>query len=181
VVSGARLRLYIPKETARCTVLLAGISAPRTAFRDNAGDPYADESKQFMTSTCLQHDVDVEVFDSDRNGNLVGSVFLKNGTSLGDTLVEEGLAKMHFSASRYGNEGSLSAAEAIAKAAKKNVWSSWDPSQDVPREARSPDGPKDRVKSYKPVLITHIKDATTFYAQYTGDSEKLESVGKLLN
>jgi len=185
VMNGARLRLYIPKETSRCSIMLAGISAPRTAFKEKAGDAYAEESKDFMTELALQQSVEIQVEDADKNGNLIGSVFL-NGTSLGEALVAEGLAKMHFTAARYGNEGSLGAAEAGAKAAKKNVWAKWDPSQDEVRESKYEKGTStsaaktERTKDLKEVMVTHIKDASSFYAQFTENAEKLDEVTKAL-
>lgn len=134
VSSGSRLRVYIPKHTCTCTFMLAGVSCPRTGYGDNKSEEFADEAMQFTKDLCLQRDVQLEVIDSDKNGNLVGNVFVGN-TNVSVALLEQGLGSMHFTASRYGNEAMLAPAEESAKAQRLHVWSTYDPAAEAAKAA----------------------------------------------
>ena len=54
VGSGSRLRVYIPKESCLCQVVLAGINCPRSSFRGNAGEPYGDEAAELTRRLTMQ-------------------------------------------------------------------------------------------------------------------------------
>jgi staphylococcal nuclease domain-containing protein 1 len=188
VNSGSRVRMYIPKETCICNVLIAGVSVPRTGYGDRTDEPYSKEAADFVTNLLLQRDVEIEVFDADKNGNLIASVFI-NGQSIATMLCAEGYATMHGSAERYGNAADLGAAEASAQAAKKNMWANYDAASAAAAAAAaaaSADGtstaPAVRSKSYKPVMVTHIVDSVTFYAQYLDEAAgaKLEALSAAL-
>jgi staphylococcal nuclease domain-containing protein 1 len=66
--------VHVPRENCQATFLLAGVSCPRTAYQDKAGEPFADEALQFAKDFCFQRDVELEVCDTDQRGNLVGQV-----------------------------------------------------------------------------------------------------------
>ncbi len=83
-------------------------------------DPYGEEAATFMKDMVLQHEVEVEVEAMDKGGNFIGWMFL-DGVNLSVSLVEAGLAKVHFTAERSNFYKTLCAAEAKAKEAKKNV------------------------------------------------------------
>lgn len=48
---------HIPKERAICTILLAGVSCPRTGFNGKPDEPFSVEAKELVRDTCLQRDV----------------------------------------------------------------------------------------------------------------------------
>ncbi len=56
----------------------------------------------------------------DKGGNFIGYLFFE-GTNMSVALVDEGLAKMHFTAERGGHFKALSSAQEKMKNAKKNV------------------------------------------------------------
>ena len=64
--------------------------------------------------------VEVEVETMDKGGNFIGWMFV-DGHNLSIALVEEGLAKVHFTAERSNHYKALVLAEERAKNAKKNV------------------------------------------------------------
>ncbi len=57
-------------------------------------------------------------------GNFIGYLHM-DGTNLSVALVQEGLAKMHFTAERGNYYKQLSAAEEMAKNAKRNIWKNF--------------------------------------------------------
>ena len=66
------------------------------------------------------HQVEVEVEAMDKGGNFIGWLYV-DGVNLSVALVEEGLAKVHFTAERSSNFKALQHAEAKAKESKLNV------------------------------------------------------------
>ena len=64
--------------------------------------------------------VQVEVESMDKGGNFIGYMHA-DGINLSVSLVEEGLAKVHFTAERGNYYKPLTAAEEKAKSARKNV------------------------------------------------------------
>ena len=69
---------------------------------------------------CSLIQVEVEVESMDKGGNFIGWLFYDN-TNLSVSLVEEGLAKVHFTAERSQFYTRLCAAEEKAKGAKLNL------------------------------------------------------------
>lgn len=63
VVSGSRVRIYVPKETCIITFLFSGINCPRGARMGAGGkligesEPFAEEATRFTKSKILQHEV----------------------------------------------------------------------------------------------------------------------------
>jgi staphylococcal nuclease domain-containing protein 1 len=69
----------------------------------------------------LHTQVQVEVESTDRVGNMLGWLFLSDGTNLAEKLVRNGLATVHGSAERSRYATALYKAEEEAKAARRNV------------------------------------------------------------
>jgi staphylococcal nuclease domain-containing protein 1 len=63
VSAGSRFKLFLPKENAKITFVLAGIRAPRTARAgtNEKSEPYGVESYKFA-SKYLQRDVEVGAY-----------------------------------------------------------------------------------------------------------------------
>lgn len=66
------------------------------------------------------YQVQVEVEAMDKGGNFIGWLYV-DGVNLSIALVEEGLAKVHFTAERSSHYKALQQAEAKAKSRKLNV------------------------------------------------------------
>lgn len=73
--------------------------------------------KQILT---IYFQIHVEVEAMDKGGNFIGWCFIDN-VNLSIALIEEGLAKVHFTAERSVHYNALVQAEARAKAKKLNV------------------------------------------------------------
>lgn len=176
VSSGSRLRVYAPKETALFQVLLAGINCPRSGSGTTPGEPFGDEAQQLVRKLCLQHEVEVEVYDADRNGNMIGAVFAKGG-SLALKLVEEGLAKVHFTADRYPSCQALFGAEERAKEIRKGVWEKYtgqEEAQAAAAEAAIEE--TERKTNYKKVVVTEVEDPTTLWVQFPDSAKELDEL-----
>ena len=104
--------------------------------------------------------MEINVFDTDKNGGFIGEIFI-NKESFAKILCEEGFATVHtYSAEKSGNSNELLAAEQRAKDVKKGLWVGWDPSLDTAEEDSGPnaDAPAERQKDYREVVITNIDE-----------------------
>jgi len=178
VASGSRLRLYIPRETCLITFLLAGIDCPRGSRPVPGGgttpaDPFGEEALLFTKEHVLQREVEVEVESMDKGGNFIGWMFAE-GLNMSVGLVEEGYAKIHFSAERSNFYKILSSAEAKAKGESKNTWANYE----EPKEEAAvlENEPTERKVNYKTVVVTEISDDMTFYAQNAETGPELEKL-----
>lgn len=194
VVSGSRMRIYIPKDTCIATVMLGGINTPRTAMRnsDKEDDPFSNEATDFTKDMCMQRDIQFKAERSDKNGNFIGQVSC-NGVNLAVALVEEGLSDLHQYASNNELFAELTAAEEKAKAEKKNMWEAYDAAAaaaDAARraaetgEAAPPTlatGGLTGPAEWKSVTVSHVEDAITFWAQDDAGQEDLAGLMKTLN
>jgi staphylococcal nuclease domain-containing protein 1 len=165
VASGSRLRLYIPKETCLITFLLSGIECPHGSRQGPNGstvpaDPFGDEAHAFTKELVMQREVEVEVESMDKGGNFIGWLYV-DGLGLSTSLVEEGLAKVHFTAERGNHFKQLQAAEAKAKAANKALWTLHEEPKEEVVEAEV----LDRKVNYQTVIITEITKELHLFAQ----------------
>ncbi|KAF1816511.1 hypothetical protein P152DRAFT_505115 [Eremomyces bilateralis CBS 781.70] len=176
VKSGSRFTVLIPKESAKITVVLSGIRAPRSARNANEeGDPFGAEAHEFANRRCLQRDVEIDVDDCDKNGGFIGTIYV-NRENFTKLLLEEGLAEVHaYSAEKAGLFNELNAAERRAKEAHKGLWKDWTPESEAVDDAAptttgasvtSTNGHTNgatstpRSTDYRPALVTFV-DPTT--------------------
>ncbi|GAM85623.1 hypothetical protein ANO11243_036300 [Dothideomycetidae sp. 11243] len=168
VKSGSRFTLLVPRENAKLTFVLSGISCPKSAR--NPGDKaeaFGQEAHDLANRRCMQRDVEIDVENIDKVGGFIGTMYV-NRESFAKSLVEEGYASVHaYSAEKSGNANELFAAEQKAKEGRKGRWHDWDPSHDAqdadePHHANGTNGtngdsaPVERRKDYRDVIITHI-------------------------
>jgi staphylococcal nuclease domain-containing protein 1 len=177
VASGARLRLYIPKETCLITLLLSGIECPRGArtapgLQSQPADEFGEEALTFTKDLVMQREVEVEVEAMDKGGNFIGWLFV-DGLNLSVALVEEGLAKVHFTAERSSHYKVLLQAETNAKEKKLNIWSHYEEPKDEVVEEKEV---LERKISYKTVVVTEVTPDLRFYAQNTETGPMLEQL-----
>uniref|UniRef100_A0A1I7T3P5 Staphylococcal nuclease domain-containing protein 1 n=1 Tax=Caenorhabditis tropicalis TaxID=1561998 RepID=A0A1I7T3P5_9PELO len=186
---GSRLRIYIPKETVLITFLLGGINCPKGARVGPGGvtvgsaEPFADEAAAFTRKLVLQHEVQLEVESTDKNGNFVGYLFVSpdgntsRGINLSEALLENGLATLHFTAERSAHYNALLAAENKAKKAKKNIWANYTEEQHQEEVEVQQADTSERKQNYRQVAVTDIAPgALRFSAQNIEDGAKIEKM-----
>lgn len=174
VASGSRLRLFIPRETCLITFLISGIDCPRGSRPAPGGgpqipsDPYGEEALMFTKELCIQREVEVEVETIDKGGNFIGWLYV-DSTNLSIALVEEGLAKVHFTAERSSHYKALVEAETKAKDIKKNIWSTYE----EPKQEQVVEEPLERKINYRNVVVTEVMNDLKFYGQYVENGPQL--------
>lgn len=179
VASGARLRLFIPKEFRLITFLLAGISCPRGARPGigggppQAGEPYGEEALAFTKDKCLQREVTITVDGTDKAGNFIGWLFIEN-ENLSVALVEAGLSSMHFSAETSTYYNAIKNAEEAAKKKQIGIWKDYvEVEKEKPSET---DVVQERKIKHEKVVVTEVTNDGHFYAQNVENGSKLESL-----
>jgi len=181
VASGSRFRLYLPKETCLLTFLLAGISCPRMKAFNPAGTQVADdepmgtEAYLFSKEHALQHEVEVAVESIDKGGNFIGWVFADN-LNLSVALVEQGFAKVHFTAERTQYYKELQAAEESARAKKIGIWKDF--VEEVREKAVVEE--TERKVTYKKVVVTVVNKGLDFWAQHLDNATAFEKMQQQL-
>jgi staphylococcal nuclease domain-containing protein 1 len=130
VLSGHRLKLYVPKEGVSIAFAPSGIKTPQrasAASRDRPaapGEPFGDEAFAYTRENFMQREVEVEIDNVDKGGTFLGSVWLTGPkpVNLGVTLVRAGLARLQpFFSEGDKNYKELAAAQAAAKQARLKV------------------------------------------------------------
>jgi len=177
VASGSRMRLFLPKETCLLTFLLAGISCPRVRAFNPAGnqiseeEPMGNEAFAYSKELVLQHEVQVQVDNIDKGGNFIGWMFI-DGINLSVALVEQGFAKVHFTAERSSYYKELQVAEENAKNARKGVWKEFveevKETEVVEETERSP--------TYKKIIVTDVIEGGKFWAQHIDNATAFEQM-----
>ncbi|KAJ3368351.1 hypothetical protein GGF31_006442 [Allomyces arbusculus] len=176
VVNGSRLRVVIPRESAKLAVVLAGIRVPRQ------GEPGAEEALALTSSLAMQRDVQIEVDAVDKTGAFIATVHVPDAQgkmkNLAVALLEAGWASIHeYSAdqSAYGNQ--LYAAERSAKADKAGLWAFEEDEDEDGAEAAAKEAAKKLeqmsvadaaptvTKNLAPVTVSEIVTAAHFYLQ----------------
>lgn len=142
--------------------ILLTSKAPKSARNPTEkAEPFGQEAHDLAFKRLSQRDVEVNVLDIDKNGGFIGEIFV-NKESFAKILVEEGYASVHpYSAEKAGNSAELFAAEQRAKDARKGIWHSWDPSQDVSTiqtDTSNGDTPHERQVDYREVMLTNMDD-----------------------
>ncbi|CAO3617535.1 unnamed protein product [Mucor fragilis] len=174
VANGSRMFVWVPKENCRLTFVLSGVRAPRVGRTANdKSEPYGQESLDFVSRKCLQHDVEIEVENVDKVGSFVGSMFV-NGENLAVSLLSQGLANIHeYSADESHYVNQLYGAEREAKTEKKGIWSGYK-EEAVEDQASTNAGPN---REYIDVVVSEIITGSHFYVQkVTDDIPKLEKL-----
>src|SRR5690606_23927545 len=69
VFSGARVKVFVPRESCRLVLVLAGVRVGRVArSASEKSEPFATEALAFTSGHVLQHDVEIEIDNIDRVG-----------------------------------------------------------------------------------------------------------------
>ncbi|KAL2918318.1 hypothetical protein HK105_202245 [Polyrhizophydium stewartii] len=188
VASGSRLRVTVPSQSCRLVFVLSGIRAPRTARNANEkSEPYGVEAAEYTSRLVLQREVELIFEACDNVGGFIGAVFAKTAeghkVNLAVALLEQGLATVHdYSASQSSFTNQLYDAEARAKAARKNIWTNYDPATEraeADAAAGAADGAADADKPLEAheVVVSEISSEGHIYVQIEGpELHKLETM-----
>ena len=110
---------------------LSGIDAPEAAKKGNPGQPFAQESRDFLSSKLLNRIIMIKTFDQDQYGRLIGTPyyfpfllpFIKRNICV-DSL-SKGLSVVYHGKGEYfgGEKDLFLNAENSAKENQRGVWS----------------------------------------------------------
>ena len=176
VANGGRVKVYLPKEQCKLTLVLGGVRVPRPAGPGGAGsgDLLGQEAADFVTRRILQHDVELEVENVDKTGGFIGSIFHR-GQNLAMLLLERGLATVHsYSADQSAYTNQLYATESKAKQEKNGLWALPEFSATGPNATKQQGDMtvvSDKSKRWMTeVAVSEIVDAGHFYIQALPDN-----------
>ncbi|XP_012287333.1 staphylococcal nuclease domain-containing protein 1 [Orussus abietinus] len=183
VMSGSRLKLFVPKESCLITFLLAGVKAPRGPRPAPGGqgallegEPYGEEALAFTREHCLQRDVEIQVEGMDARGaNFIGWLFV-DGVNISVALVEEGLAEVPGFTEQGEYYKTLKAAEERARVRKLNIWKDRVPVEPEVEKVEEERQVVERKIDYQEVVVSEIGENLHFYAQSVGQRGMLESL-----
>ena len=165
VLSGSRLKIYVPKQSISIAFSPSGVRCP------GKGEAFSNDALCFTRARFLQRNVEIIVDNVDKIGTFLGSITVDDGGSkldLGVALLEFGLAQLHpmTNIPALDNGRALQEAEERAKVRKIGLWSKEpEAKQEQPRE-RTKQFSRDKIS----VLITEMMDANNFYVQYCGEA-----------
>lgn len=159
VMSGSRLKLFVPKQSVAIAFSPSGVQCPRK------GDDFSDDALAFTRKRFMQRSVEIHIEAVDKLGTFLGSVAVGEGVhkmDLSAALLQAGLGKIHGGVVEQSTE--LQRAEEEARAAKRGVWSK------EPKEAPKPEVMTQFKREKARFVITEMVDANTFYVQNAGDA-----------
>ncbi|XP_041351228.1 staphylococcal nuclease domain-containing protein 1-like [Gigantopelta aegis] len=163
-------------------VVYSGIECPRASRPGPGGttipaEPYGEEAHLLTKELCLQREVAVEVEAIDKGGNFIGWLFVDN-TNLSHSLVEAGLAKVHFTAERSSHYKTLLAAQEKAKEQKLQIWSTYV----EPKPVEIVEEPMERKVNHRSVIVTEVvSDDLKFYVQFVENGPQLDQLMEQLH
>lgn len=164
VMSGSRLKVYVPKQSVSIAFSPSGVKCP------GKDEDFSAEAIAFTRSKALQRNVEIAVENVDKIGTFLGSVTIESGgvkIDLGESLLESGLAKLHqmTEISSLPNGQALVAAQERAQSRKIGIWSKEQEERPEPQASKASPVAREEVS----VVITEMVGANTFYVQHTNE------------
>lgn len=126
VISPNRIRVVLPKENIRLTLVLAGLLSVSKDL------PISEKILEFNNKKILQRDITVEVFDIDKIGGFIGNLYLQ-GSNLPYQieLLKNGFVGIHQASVRKTKfEDQFYDAEEEAQDKRLGIWENWDPEEE---------------------------------------------------
>ncbi len=160
VMSGSRLKLFVPKQSVAIAFSPSSIQCPRR------GESFSDDALSFTRARFMQRAVEIRVEAVDKLGTFLGTISVVDGQrkmDLSTALLEAGLGKIH-GMSNAGPE--LVEAEERARKGKCGVWSKEEPETPVTVDVKATSFKRERTR----VAITEMVDANAFYVQNADDA-----------
>lgn len=173
VLSGSRLKIYVPKEGVTIAFSPSGIRCPG---RD---EPLSTEAMAFTRGHCMQREVEIEVESVDKAGTFLGSLRVPpveghgKGLILGVALLESGLARLHES---LRSVPELAAAQEKAQKLRVGIWEKEDPASASAAAAQTEgtetttEGATATDRSVQEILVTDVTDGNAFFVQLVGEA-----------
>lgn len=209
VFTGSRFKISIPSENVTLQLALSQVRTPQvtkqaavegaaSSEEQEEGEVlehplarWVEEGKLFSRRNFLQRKVDVEIFDIDRNGILLGRVCAvvdgKAAAPVAVTLVQQGLASVDKFASRRGGSevSELLELQAQAQAEKRGMWIVPNAVPVTQKEAEEEDveegraggeaGNEDAAKNLFRVNLTEIYDGARFAVNFVDQPNASDS------
>lgn len=123
----------------------------------------------------------IEVESMDKTGGFVGYLFLpseKGGyLNLSEQLVENGFAKMHFTAERSNYYSQLNSAEQRAKESGRGLWKDY--VENVEMDVQKQADVKERLINLKKIVVTEVFPGLRFAAQNHDEGLKIKIIKNL--
>ncbi len=160
VMSGSRLKLFVPKQSVAIAFSPSGVQCPRK------GEAFSDDALSFTRARFMQRAVEIRVEAVDKLGTFLGTVSFVDGqkrVDLGTALLQTGLAKIH-GMSNAGPE--LVEAQERARSAKTGMWSKEELEKPVVEAEKATSFKRESTR----VAITEMVDANSFYVQSADDA-----------
>ena len=174
VFSGARFKLFVPRESILLTFALAGVKCSRAGRNESeAGEPFGQESLYFATSKCHQRDVEVEFESVDKTGCFLGTLWLTRTENISVSVLSEGLATVFPGSVEYSAYGNLLlAAERDAKTARRNMWRNYDAAAEREHEAQQAAAPQafERRIEQVDIVVSAVAGNGRLYGQIMSDA-----------
>lgn len=159
--SGSRFKVLLPKAGVYITLTLSGVRTP------GRGDPYSDESKEWVTQRIQQHGIGVRInnFD-DKTESFRGDVTFDGGkTDLATALVQLGYGKII-----YTNDQSLRELENKAKEQRIKIWENYvEPVDELLAVEGGDADVTTPLRDQFDAKVVDIVDATHFYIHNLDD------------
>jgi len=189
VFTGTRYKLLLPKESLVITFAITGVTSPSLRPRDEKSPkPFSQEAVNYVVDQLLMRDVEIVVRNIDKVGSFVGDLYVGN-SHFAINLLKSGYGMLQKMAERLPNYEELKDAEAVARDAKKNVWS-VDPAVFRTKKQRvqedvttaSAAASKFKIVSGEPftIRVTEILAADHFFVQRADSVEDIQRVEDLL-
>jgi staphylococcal nuclease domain-containing protein 1 len=89
VRAGSRFVVLVPRENGKFTFVLSCIKGPKPARQSGeAAEPFGQEALDFAYRRCMQRDVEINVENTDKQGGIIGTMFVGR-ENFAKALVEE--------------------------------------------------------------------------------------------
>lgn len=167
VINGARMKVFLPKESTILTVALAGVRCPQGSRAGSPGEAYGDDATQFTRELCFQRDVEIIVHELDRGGAFIAQVEV-NRQDLAVRLLEQGLGWISGST---GITSEHTVSEDKARTAELKVWKGWEAKMKQMEAERAETMAEGAGSKWQEIAIAEVIDGITVFAHK--NTEKL--------
>jgi len=115
--------IEVKKGSVKLTIRLVGIDAPEISHKKHEpGQPFSQQSTQYLAKIALNRSADVKSYGADRYGRVLGEVFV-DGNNVNLEMVKAGLAEVYRGTPAPDQDVSpYRKAEEEARKAGKGMW-----------------------------------------------------------
>jgi endonuclease YncB( thermonuclease family) len=124
ITDGDTVQAITPEGT-KLKVRLYGIDAPETSKGKNQGEPFGNDSRNYLASLVNQRSVRVEIRDIDRYRRMVAILWLGEW-NVNLEMINAGMAEAYGEYLKQPYRGPFLQAEQEAKALGKGIWTQGD-------------------------------------------------------